>query len=105
MYSLLRSSLGGSVSNGRIKYYHMSHFRPVYITVAKGIVVLPKSVTASRILVNSTPAQLSAEDAAKVDGLSTDPEKAKRFIKPPWGVKVGFEDWDIASKQEKRLGG
>jgi glycerol 2-dehydrogenase (NADP+) len=73
--------------------------------IAKDIVVLPKSVTASRILVNSTPAKLSAEDVAKIDALSTDPEKAKRFIKPPWGVKVGFEDWDIASEQEKRLGG
>ena len=29
------------------------------------------------------------------------PEEAKRFIKPPWGVKFGFKDWDISSKEEK----
>ena len=65
--------------------------------------MLPKSVTASRILTNSKPVELSTEDIAKIDALSSNSEKVKRFIQPPWGIKVGFEDWDIASKQEKRL--
>jgi len=71
--------------------------------MGRGIVALPKSVTASRILANSKPVQLSTEDAAKIDALSSsNPDKAKRFIQPPWGIKVGFEDWDIAAKQEKK---
>ncbi|KAF8324867.1 Aldo/keto reductase [Cantharellus anzutake] len=74
-----------------------SHFVPSFTkSMAKNIIVLPKSVTPSRILTNSKPANLSAEDIAKIDALSDNPEKAKRFIKPPWGVKVGFEDWDLA---------
>jgi glycerol 2-dehydrogenase (NADP+) len=64
--------------------------------IIKGIFVFPKTSTPSRILANSKPVQLSTEDVARIDALSSDPEKAKRFIKLPWGVKVGFEDWDIA---------
>ena len=64
--------------------------------VVKDIFVLPKTSTPSRILTNSKPVQLSTEDVARIDALSSDPEKARRFIKLPWGVKVGFEDWDIA---------
>jgi len=64
--------------------------------IAKDIGVVPKSVTSSRILTNSKPVQLSAEEIAMIDALSSNPEKAKRFIKIPWGTKVGFEDWDMA---------
>ncbi|KAG8968868.1 hypothetical protein FRC03_005741 [Tulasnella sp. 419] len=63
--------------------------------IAKGFVVLPKSVTPSRIAANSKYAELDEEDVAKLDGLAA-AGKQQRLIKPPWtGVKLGFEDWPI----------
>ncbi|KAF8069235.1 NADP-dependent oxidoreductase domain-containing protein [Lyophyllum atratum] len=65
--------------------------------VAKGFVVLPKSVTPSRIASNLTGAlaaaeKLEAADIAELDGLAAG-GKQKRFIMPPWPVDLGFENW------------
>jgi glycerol 2-dehydrogenase (NADP+) len=65
--------------------------------VAKGCVVLPKSVTASRIASNMTGAliavqKLNMADIATLDGLAAG-GKQKRFITPPWPVELGFENW------------
>jgi glycerol 2-dehydrogenase (NADP+) len=57
--------------------------------VAKDIVVLPKSVTPSRIESNLTGALeahsvLTPEDIKILDGVAAG-GKQKRFIMPPWG--------------------
>ncbi|KAF9511624.1 hypothetical protein BS47DRAFT_1383305 [Hydnum rufescens UP504] len=69
---------------------------------AKGIPAIPKSSKPSRILTNGSPAQLTPDDVAKLDALSNEPGKQKRFVKLPWGVKLGFEDWDIAETARKQ---
>jgi len=56
--------------------------------VAKGTIVLPKSVTPSRIKANLDGAlkgksSLTKEDVEKLDGLAAS-GKQKRFITPPW---------------------
>jgi len=63
---------------------------------AKDIVVLPKPVTPSRIKTNKIPAELTPDEVAQLDKLAGEGGKQQRFIKPPWGRKVGFEDWDMA---------
>jgi glycerol 2-dehydrogenase (NADP+) len=65
--------------------------------VARDIVVLPKSVTPGRISSNykgaiSAAAKLSKEDIAELDGVAA-AGKQKRFIMPPWPVKLGFDNW------------
>ncbi|TDL25295.1 Aldo/keto reductase [Rickenella mellea] len=64
---------------------------------AKGIVILPKSITPSRILSNLKDTlevipKLTKEDLARLDGVAA-AGKQKRFIMPPWGVDLGFENW------------
>ncbi|KII87648.1 hypothetical protein PLICRDRAFT_30262 [Plicaturopsis crispa FD-325 SS-3] len=63
----------------------------------KGIVVLPKSVTPSRIVSNMTGAvnamnKLDEEDLAKTDGVAA-AGKQKRLFTPPWVIDLGFENW------------
>ncbi|KAF8958162.1 NADP-dependent oxidoreductase domain-containing protein [Flammula alnicola] len=65
--------------------------------LAKGFVVLPKSVTPARIASNFTGAlaaaeKLDAADIEKLDGRAAS-GKQKRFITPPWPVELGFEHW------------
>ncbi|KAF8897981.1 NADP-dependent oxidoreductase domain-containing protein [Mucidula mucida] len=65
--------------------------------LAKGYVVLPKSVTPSRISDNLTGAltgqkKLTTEDIEKLDGLAAT-GKQKRFVTPPWPVELGFDNW------------
>ncbi|KAF8997112.1 NADP-dependent oxidoreductase domain-containing protein [Cyathus striatus] len=65
--------------------------------VAKGVVVLPKSVTPARIASNLTGAvaaskKLDSDDIKKLDGLAAE-GKQKRFITPPWPVDLGFANW------------
>ncbi|KAG6844501.1 hypothetical protein H0H87_006387 [Tephrocybe sp. NHM501043] len=71
--------------------------------VAKGFVVLPKSVTPSRIASNLTGsvtalAKLDAGDITELDGLAA-AGKQKRFIMPPWPVDLGFDNWPPFKKQ------
>jgi glycerol 2-dehydrogenase (NADP+) len=59
------------------------------IAVAKDIIVVPKSVTPSRIESNLTGALeahsvLTPEDIKILDGVAAG-GKQKRFIMPPWG--------------------
>jgi glycerol 2-dehydrogenase (NADP+) len=58
----------------------------------KGIVVLPKSVTPSRIEANQKLIALDAEDVQKLDHLAKD-GKQRRVNSPPWGTDFGFPDW------------
>ncbi|KAF5319189.1 hypothetical protein D9619_008572 [Psilocybe cf. subviscida] len=63
----------------------------------KGFVVLPKSVTLSRISSNFAGAlaatrTVSAIEFASLDSRAAD-GKQKRFITPPWPVDLGFDNW------------
>ncbi|QRW05233.1 aldo/keto reductase family protein [Ceratobasidium sp. AG-Ba] len=60
--------------------------------VAKGHIVLPKSVTPERIDSNLKAAPLDASDVEKLDSLAA-AGKQQRFIKPAWPIVLGFEDW------------
>jgi glycerol 2-dehydrogenase (NADP+) len=62
--------------------------------VAKDIVILPKSVTNSRIKANldgteKAAALLDKTDIGKLDKVAAD-GKRKRLVNPPWGVDLGF---------------
>lgn len=60
----------------------------------RGVTVLPKSVTPSRIEANAKLVQLSAEEMKEIDELSSQEGKKKRFIKPTWGgYDLKFDDW------------
>ncbi|KAL4886089.1 NADP-dependent oxidoreductase domain-containing protein [Aspergillus karnatakaensis] len=60
--------------------------------VNRGTVVLPKSVSESRIVSNSQVIDLSREDMDVLDGLAAT-GKAKRINTPLFGWDLGFEDW------------
>jgi len=67
--------------------------------LAKDIVVLPKSVTPERIRSNLVEtlrvyAKLKADEAdvKQLDGVAA-AGKQKRFITPPWGIDLGFDNW------------
>ncbi|OJA14485.1 hypothetical protein AZE42_06064 [Rhizopogon vesiculosus] len=70
--------------------------------LAKNAFVLPKSVTPSRIESNLTGAMeaynaLTPEDIKVLDGVAAG-GKQKRFIMPPWGIDLGFDDWPVPTK-------
>lgn len=58
----------------------------------EGRIVLPKSVTPSRILSNSKLTQLDAEDLKTLDDLHKTHEII-RNVKPTWGATLKFPDW------------
>ena len=60
--------------------------------VNKGIVVLPKSVTASRITENLKTIKIDAEDIKTLDGLAAQ-GKQQRVNTPLFGWDLGFSDW------------
>lgn len=70
--------------------------------VTKGIVALPKSVTPARISSNGKPVTLTQKEVEKLDALAgSGPDgggKQHRFVRPNWGARLGFEDWDWAIK-------
>jgi glycerol 2-dehydrogenase (NADP+) len=65
--------------------------------ISEGRVVLPKSVTLSRIEANAKVVELSEEDLHKLDTLHKT-EGITRFCAPPWGIDLGFPDWMPALK-------
>lgn len=60
--------------------------------VNRGVVVLPKSVTESRIISNSQVISISGEDMDVLNGLAAQ-GKAKRINTPLFGWDLGFDDW------------
>jgi len=62
-----------------------------FFVVKRNIVVLPKSVTPSRIKANLALVDLDAGDMKTLIGLS-DIRGVKRYTQGAWGVKFGFED-------------
>lgn len=60
--------------------------------VARGCVVLPKSVTPKRITDNLAIYALSEEDIGTIDGIAAR-GKQKRVNAPDWGSDLGFSDW------------
>lgn len=65
--------------------------------LAKGAVILPKSVTPARITTNFNGAiaavqKMDDADIKKLDGVAAG-GKQKRIVMPPWGVDLGFENW------------
>jgi len=65
--------------------------------LAKNIIVLPKSVTPSRILSNikgtlAAAEKLTKEDIEQLDAVEAN-GKHVRVVTPPWGVPLGFKDW------------
>ncbi|KAF2862521.1 Aldo/keto reductase [Piedraia hortae CBS 480.64] len=59
--------------------------------VNRGLVVLPKSVTPSRIEENLKTVKLDESDMEKLNGLHKK-KGVTRFIYPPFGVNLGFPD-------------
>lgn len=60
--------------------------------VAKGVVVIPKSVSEKRISSNKEVVAISKDELALLDGLAAQ-GKAKRINTPPFGWDLGFADW------------
>jgi glycerol 2-dehydrogenase (NADP+) len=60
--------------------------------VNKGAVVIPKSVTHSRISSNKEVVKLSDDDIKVLDELAAK-GKAQRINTPLWGFDLGFDDW------------
>lgn len=59
----------------------------------RGVVVLPKSVTPTRIDSNLKTVRLSDQEMLALNGLSFQDGKHKRFVKPNWGFDLKFDDW------------
>ncbi|MCJ1413289.1 hypothetical protein MMC19_007394 [Ptychographa xylographoides] len=59
--------------------------------VARGISVIPKSVTASRIEENLKIISLDASDMESLGSISKE-QGTKRYVNPPFGVNFGFPD-------------
>lgn len=68
--------------------------------VNKNIVALPKSVTPARIVSNAKVIALEESDIQRLDNLAAEGGKQQKFIKPPWGVVLGFEHWYEADRQK-----
>jgi len=69
--------------------------------LSKKIVVLPKSVTETRISANYTDPLVAAQkldksDMETLDGVAAS-GKQKRINMPPWPVELGFENWTESS--------
>ncbi|OAQ61103.1 glycerol dehydrogenase [Pochonia chlamydosporia 170] len=60
--------------------------------VNRGCIVLPKSVTASRIEQNLKVVELPKEDMDALNAMAAG-GKQKRVNTPAWGHDLGFEDW------------
>ncbi|CAD6580212.1 MAG: hypothetical protein TREMPRED_002690 [Tremellales sp. Tagirdzhanova-0007] len=61
-------------------------------SVNRGVIVLPKSVTPSRIEANLKVIKLNQEDMAQLDNMA-EGGKQQRVNTPPWMTDFGFPDW------------
>lgn len=61
--------------------------------VCRGIVPLVKSTSPSRLKSNLQTVKLDDEDMEKLNKLSDQPGKHKRYITPLFGWDLGFDDW------------
>jgi hypothetical protein len=60
--------------------------------VARGAIVLPKSVTPHRIKENFSVVELSKEDISALEEFAEKNGGPRRLIDPPWGRDLGFAD-------------
>lgn len=60
--------------------------------VSRGVIVLPKSVTPSRLDQNIQIVKLDKDDMEKLNSLSS-VRGIRRFVAPDWGVDLGFDHW------------
>lgn len=94
-YSPLGSTNSPLLQNATVvKLAHKYNVDPANILISwavwRGTVVLPKSVTPSRIESNFKIVTLSDEDGAAIDRISD--STTKRFISPNWDPVVVFDD-------------
>jgi glycerol 2-dehydrogenase (NADP+) len=97
-YSPLGSTGSPLFANATVKELaEKYHTTPGAILISfhtsNGRVVLPKSVTPSRILENTKVVNLSPEDTAKLNSVHT-VEGTKRYAKPAWKADLKFPDWN-----------
>ena len=60
--------------------------------MARGTIVLPKSVTPSRIKENFAVVELSKEDITTLEEFAEKNGGPCRFVNLPWGRDIGFPD-------------
>lgn len=74
---------------------HACHPAKILISyqIARGVVVLPKSVTPARIASNLETVDLTANELATLNGLAESKGKTQRVNTPLFGTDLGFDDW------------
>ena len=68
--------------------------------VSRGIVPLVKSTSPSRLKSNLQTIELDDDDLKKLNELSGQPGKHKRYNTPLFGWDLGFDDWYGPPKKE-----
>ena len=68
--------------------------------VARGVVVLPKSVTKERIASNLETVDLTEAEVKTLDELAAKKGKTQRVNTPAFGTDLGFDDWYNDEKKE-----
>ena len=61
--------------------------------VCRGVSVIPKSVTPSRISENAKLVDIAPEDVKTISSFAAKEGKTKRFIVGSWNTDFGFGDW------------
>jgi glycerol 2-dehydrogenase (NADP+) len=87
-----------SVSQILISWQRIGLYLARLKLVSRGAIVLPKSVTPSRIKENFTVVELSREDIVVLEEFSDMNGGPRRFVNPPWGRDTGFADRFGANK-------
>lgn len=94
-YSPLGSSGGPVLQDELVQSIAKAHnANPAQVVISwaaqRGVVVLPKSVTPSRIETNGKLITLSNEEMLQLNELHKQEGKAVRLVKPNWGVDLGW---------------
>ncbi|PWN53672.1 putative GCY1-galactose-induced protein of aldo/keto reductase family [Violaceomyces palustris] len=97
-YSPLGSSGGPVLEDEKVKAIAKAHdCDPAQVVISwgvqRGVTVLPKSVTPSRIETNGRLVALTKDEMKSLDELHLQDGKHKRLIKPNWGVDLEFPLW------------